>query len=71
MSRHAVGSLSPKSPLLQLSGSMYPCPMHVASADWRLGSSTRAKLYIALARMFRTLDLELWDTVRERDIDHT
>ena len=34
-------------------------------------SFARAELQIGLARMFRQFEFELFDTVRERDIDHT
>ena len=31
----------------------------------------QAELQVGLARMFRGLELELWERERERDIDHT
>ena len=33
-------------------------------------SFAKAELYIGLAQMFRQFDFELYDTIRERDIDH-
>lgn len=38
---------------------------------WFANSFAKAELHIGLARMFRQFDFELYDTVRERDIDHT